>query len=63
MSKEDLPSIGDFAENNSNLPSIDDFLKHDNSEDLPSVEEFIVKEEVEYIQEETQTIEDLDNEA
>ena len=60
MSKEDLPSIGDFAENNSNLPSIDDFLKHDNSEDLPSVEEFIVKEEVEYIQEETQTIEDLD---
>ena len=36
-----LPSIDDFAEDNSNLPSAEDIIKE---EDLPSVEEFIVEE-------------------
>jgi prefoldin subunit 5 len=54
MSK-DLPSYEDFAESNSNLPSIDDYITEENAEDLPSVEEFIVEEVVE---EGIQTIED-----
>ena len=56
MSK-DLPSLEDFAEDNSNLPSINDFLTEENAEDLPSVEDYIEKEEIE---EETQTIEDAE---
>jgi len=59
MSKEDLPSIGDFAQDNNGLPSVNDFLKNEVSEDLPSVEDFVAKKEVQEIKEETQTIEDL----
>ena len=59
MSNEGLPSIDDFAEDLSNLPSIDDYLTEEVSEELPSVSEFIV-EEKEEIEEATQTIEDLD---
>ena len=59
MSNEGLPSIDDFTENLSNLPSIDDYLTEEVSEELPSVSEFIV-EEKEEIEEATQTIEDLD---
>ena len=58
MSK-DLPSIDDFAEDNSNLPSINDYLTEENAEELPSVEDFIEKEE-EILIEATQTIEDAD---
>lgn len=58
MSKEDLPSIGDFAEDSNNLPSIDDFLTEEVLQELPSVEEFVEHEKVD-ITEETQTIEDL----
>ena len=58
MSK-DLPSIDDFAEDNSNLPSINDYLTEENAEELPSVEDFIEKEE-EILTEATQTIEDAD---
>ena len=36
-----LPSIDDFTEDPSDLPSIDDIIKE---EDLPSVEEFVVEE-------------------
>jgi hypothetical protein len=36
-----LPSIDDFAEDNGDLPSIDDIIKEEN---LPSVEDFIVEE-------------------
>ena len=58
MSKEDLLSIGDFAEYNSNFPSIDNFLTEEALEELPSVEEFIEKKKD--INESTQTIEDSD---
>ena len=58
MSKEDLLSIGDFAEYNSNFPSIDNFLTEEVLEELPSVEEFIEKKKD--INESTQTIEDSD---
>jgi len=45
MSREDLPSIGDFAEDNSNLPSIEDFLAEEVEAELPSVEDYIETEE------------------
>jgi len=44
MSKEDLPSVDDFADN-SNLPSVDEFIVEEVEEELPSVEDFIEKEE------------------
>ena len=56
MSYEDLPSIEEFTEDTSKLPSVDDFLTEE-KEDLPSVEDYIEKEE---FKEEVQTIEDLD---
>ena len=59
MSKEDLPSVDDFADN-SNLPSVDEFIVEEVEEELPSVEDFIEKEEIE---ESTQTIEDLNGET
>ena len=59
MSKEDLPSVDDFADN-SNLPSVDEFIVEEVEEELPSVEDFIEKEEIE---EGTQTIEDLNGET
>ena len=59
MSYKDLPSIDEFAEDLSNLPSIQDFITEENAEELPSVEDFIEKEE-EIITEATQTIEDAD---
>ena len=60
MSKEDLPSIGDFTDDNSNLPSINDFLAEEVLQELPSVEDFVEEEKKEEIKEEIQTIEDLD---
>ena len=59
MSK-DLPSYEDFAEDNSNLPSIDDYITEENAEELPSVEDYIVEEVVE---EGIQTIEDANGES
>ena len=38
---ENLPSIDDFTEDNSKLPSVDDIIKEEN---LPSIEEFVVEE-------------------
>ena len=38
---ENLPSIDDFTEDNSKLPSVDDIIKEEN---LPSVEDFIEEE-------------------
>ena len=52
MSKEDLPSIDDLA--NNDLPSIEDFITEEKAEELPSVEDYIELEES------TQTIEDAD---
>ena len=60
MSREDLPSVDDFAEDNSNLPSVDEFIVEEIEEELPSVEDFIEKEEID---EGTQTIEDLNGET
>jgi len=60
MSREDLPSIDDFAKDNSNLPSVDEFITEEVEEELPSVEDFI---EQEVINEETQTIEDLNGDT
>ena len=60
MSREDLPSIDDFAKDNSNLPSVDEFITEEVEEELPSVEDFI---EQEAINEETQTIEDLNGDT
>ena len=62
MSKEDLPSIDDFAEDNSDLPSVDEFITEEVEEELPSVEDFIEQEQ-EVINEETQTIEDLNGDT
>lgn len=59
MSK-DLPSYEEFAEDNSNLPSIDDYITEENAEELPSVEDYIVEEVVE---EGIQTIEDANGES
>jgi len=59
MSK-DLPSIDDFAEDNSNLPSINDYLTEEVEEDLPSVKNFIEKQE---LREDIQTIEDANGET
>ena len=56
MSHEELPSIEEFTESFSKLPSINDFLTE---EELPSVEDFIEKEQ-EVISEATQTIEDAE---
>ena len=41
MSREDLPSIEDFTEDYSNLPSIEEFITEEVEEELPSVEDFI----------------------
>jgi hypothetical protein len=38
---DQLPSIDDFAEDTSKLPSVDDLIKE---EELPSIEEFVVEE-------------------
>ncbi len=45
---ENLPSIDDFTEDNSKLPSIDDIIKEEN---LPSVEEFIEEEKEDIVEE------------
>ena len=45
---ENLPSIDDFTEDNSKLPSADDIIKEEN---LPSVEDFIEKEEEDIVEE------------
>jgi len=44
MSKDELPSIEQFV-NNDNLPSVEDFLTEEVEQELPSVENFIEKEE------------------
>lgn len=59
MSHEELPSIEEFTEDFSKLPSVDDFLTEEVSEELPSVEDFIEKEQ-EILAEATQTIEDAE---
>ena len=45
---ENLPSIDDFTEDNSKLPSADDIIKEEN---LPSIEDFIEKEEEDIVEE------------
>ena len=40
---ENLPSIDDFTEDNSKLPSVDDIIKE---EELPSVDEFIIEDPI-----------------
>ena len=60
MQKEDLPSIEDLIQKD--LPSIDEFLTEESAGELPSVEDFIESETVE-LNEETQTIEDLNGDA
>ena len=62
MSNEGLPSIDDFAEDLSNLPSIDDYLTEEVSEELPSVSEFIV-EEKEEIEEAKKNYPDYDGDS
>ena len=62
MSNKDLPSIDEFTEDSSNLPSINEFITEEVQEDLPSVENFIEKEQ-EIITEQTQTIEDVNGET
>ena len=52
MSK-DLPSYEDF-DGDKNLPSVEQYITEENAEELPSVEDYIELEE------ETQTIEDVD---
>ena len=50
MADDKLPSMGDFTEDPSELPSVEDFITEDKiEEELPSVDEYIVdiKEEVE----------------
>ncbi len=47
MSNDQLPSINDFTEDLSELPSADEFIK----EDLPSVEEFVEKQEEDIVEE------------
>ena len=42
MPDDKLPSMGDFTEDPSELPSVEDFITEDKiEEDLPSVEDFI----------------------
>jgi uncharacterized protein YkvS len=60
MSKEELPSINDYLEG-SDLPSYKDFLEK--KEELPSVEEYISESNQNIIEEETQTIENVDGES
>lgn len=62
MSNKDLPSIDEFTEDSSNLPSINEFITEEVQEDLPSVENFIEKEQ-EIFTEQTQTIEDVNGET
>ena len=49
---EKLPSLDDFTE--SELPSVEEFLKEEETVELPSVEEFVEEE----VEEDTITIED-----
>ena len=60
MSKEELPSINDYLEG-SDLPSYKDFLEK--KEELPSVEKYISESNQNIIEEETQTIENVDGES
>ena len=48
---EKLPSLDDFTE--SELPSVEEFLKEEETVELPSVEEFVEEE----VEEDTITIE------
>ena len=59
-----LPSLDDFTK--SELPSVEEFLKEEETVDLPSVEEFIQEEKEEEIVEEdnnTVTLEDAEGNA
>ncbi len=61
---EKLPSLDDFTE--SELPSVEEFLKEEETVELPSVEEFIQEEKEEEIVEEdnnTVTLEDAEGNA
>ena len=60
MSKDELPSINDYLKE-SDLPSYKDFMEK--KKELPSVEDYITETNQNYIQEETQTIEDVNGES
>ena len=60
MSKDELPSINDYMKE-SDLPSYKDFMEK--KKELPSVEDYITETNQNYIQEETQTIEDVNGES
>ena len=60
---DQLPSIDDFTDN-SELPSLDQFIKEESETELPSVEEFVVvEEEEEVLEEAVQTLEDANGES
>ena len=61
MPDDKLPSMGDFTEDPSELPSVEDFITEDKiEEELPSVDEYIVdvKEEVEHKKSDLPSVED-----
>ena len=61
MPDDKLPSMGDFTEDPSELPSVEDFITEDKiEEELPSVDEYIVdiKEEVEHKESDLPSVED-----
>ena len=60
MAKDELPSINDIL-GDSNLPSYKDFLEK--KEELPSVKEYFPESNQDFIEEETQTIEDVNGES
>jgi hypothetical protein len=61
MPDDKLPSMGDFTEDPSELPSVEDFIKEEKiEENLPSVDEYIVdiEEEVEHKESDLPSVED-----
>ncbi len=61
MPDDKLPSMGDFTEDPSELPSVEDFITEDKiEEELPSVDEYIVdiKEEVEHKESDLPSVEE-----
>ena len=60
---EELPSVKNFMQNESDLPSINDFISTNGEDDLPSCNEFVeVKEEV-IVEEETHEPVDSQNDS
>ena len=63
MIDEELPSVKNFMQNESNLPSINDFISTNGEDGLPSCNEFVeVKEEV-IVEEETHEPVDSQNDS